>query len=86
MMSDTFKPGDRVQWNTSQGKTRGKVKKKLTSPANIRAHIVRGSKQNPQYLAQSEKSGKAAAHKPAGLSKLGNRTNMGGPRRKRGRS
>jgi len=27
----TFKQGDKVSWNTSQGKTHGKVVKKLTS-------------------------------------------------------
>jgi hypothetical protein len=85
-MAGTFKPGDRVQWNTSQGKTRGRVKKKLTSPASIKGHIVRASKQNPEYLVQSDKTGKAAAHKPAGLKKLGKRTKTGARRRKRGRS
>ena len=62
-------PGDEVEWNTSQGKTTGKVKKKLTSPTKIKGHEVAASKDNPEYLVESEKSGKEAAHKPDALRK-----------------
>lgn len=57
-MSDEFKKGDRVEWNTSQGKTTGEVKKKLTSPTDIKGHHVNASRENPEYLVESEKSGK----------------------------
>ncbi len=33
---EEFNQGDTVEWNTPQGKTRGKVKKKLTSPTQVR--------------------------------------------------
>ena len=66
-MAESLKPGDRVEWNTPQGKTRGKVKKKLTAPRKIKGHTVRATKKNPEYLVASEKSGKPAAHKPAQL-------------------
>jgi hypothetical protein len=69
-MAKSFKPGDRVQWNTPQGKTRGKVKKKLTTPRKIKGHAVRASKENPEYLVESEKSGKPTAHKPTELKKV----------------
>lgn len=68
-MSDQLKRGDRVEWNTSQGKTTGEVKKKLTSPTEIKGHHVSASQENPQYLVESEKSGKEAAHKPESLQK-----------------
>jgi hypothetical protein len=68
-MPKQFKPGDRVQWNTPQGKTTGKVKQKLTSPKKIRSHVAKASKDNPEYLVKSEKSGKEAAHKPGELRK-----------------
>jgi hypothetical protein len=42
-----FKPGDRVQWNTPQGKTTGKVKKKLTSAKKIKGHVAKASRENP---------------------------------------
>ena len=68
-MSDPLKPGDRVEWNTPQGKTAGKVVKKLTSPVEIKGHHVAASADNPEILVESEKSGAQAAHKPGSLKK-----------------
>jgi hypothetical protein len=68
-MAKELKPGDRVQWNTPQGKTAGTVKKKLTSAKKIKGHVAKASKENPEYLVRSEKSGKQAAHKPGELQK-----------------
>jgi len=68
-MDKELKPGDHVQWDTPQGKTTGTVKKKLTSAKKIKGHLAKASKKNPEYLVQSNKSGKQAAHKPAELQK-----------------
>jgi hypothetical protein len=68
-MSDNLKPGDHVEWETSQGKTEGTVKKKLTEPTAIKKHSIAASDENPEYLVESEKSGKEAAHKPSKLKK-----------------
>ncbi|WP_035987409.1 DUF2945 domain-containing protein [Leptolyngbya sp. KIOST-1] len=68
-MTQTFKQGDRVSWNTAQGKTVGKVVKKLTSRTEIKGHTVAASKDEPQYLVESEKTGSQAAHKPDALTK-----------------
>ncbi|MDQ6861766.1 MAG: DUF2945 domain-containing protein [Verrucomicrobiota bacterium] len=68
-MSKTLKPGDQVEWQTSQGKTSGVVKKKLTAKTKIKTHAVAASKANPEYLVQSTKSGGVAAHKPDALKK-----------------
>lgn len=68
-MADELKKGDKVEWETSQGKTSGTVKKKLTEPIDIKGHHVAASKDNPEYLVDSEKSGGQAAHKPAALKK-----------------
>ena len=64
-----LKKGDAVEWNTSQGKTEGKVEKRLTSPMDIKSHHVAASEENPEYLVKSDKSGKEAAHKPEELEK-----------------
>lgn len=64
-----LKQGDKVTWQTSQGKTSGVVKKKLTSPRKIKSHTVAASKKNPEYLVQSSKTGALAAHKPGSLKK-----------------
>lgn len=68
-MPQNLKPGDKVEWNTSQGRTTGTVKKKLTRPTDIKSHHVAASPDNPEYLVQSEKSGGMAAHKPGALKK-----------------
>ncbi len=68
-MAKGLKKGDRVEWNTSQGKTEGEVIKKLTSPTKIKGHKVAASDENPEYLVKSSKSGDKAAHKPDALKK-----------------
>jgi len=68
-MGDKLKPGDHVPWNTSQGRTQGKVVKKLTSETKIKGHVAKPTKGDPQYLVQSDKSGAKAAHKPGELKK-----------------
>ena len=68
-MADNLRKGDHVEWNTSQGKTSGTVQKKLTSPTKIKGHEVKASKDNPEYLVESDKTGAEAAHKPGALKK-----------------
>ncbi|GAA4016251.1 DUF2945 domain-containing protein [Sphingomonas swuensis] len=64
----TFKAGDKVHWSSSGGEAHGKVKKKLTSPMEIKGHHVAASKDNPEYLVETD-DGKQAAHKPGSLKK-----------------
>lgn len=68
-MGKAFKAGDKVEWDSSGGHSVGKVVKKLTSECNIKGHKVAASRDNPEYLVQSDKSGKKAAHKPEALKK-----------------
>ncbi|PYD87380.1 DUF2945 domain-containing protein [Pseudomonas syringae pv. pisi] len=68
-MAGTFKAGDKVQWKSSQGTVTGKVKKKLTTPTDIKGHHVAASKDKPEYLVASDKTGAEAAHKPGSLKK-----------------
>ena len=68
-MSEDLHRGDHVEWNTSQGKTTGRVEKKLTSPTKIKGHEVKASKDDPEYLVKSDKTGAEAAHKPEALKK-----------------
>jgi hypothetical protein len=68
-MAEDFKAGDKVEWETSQGKTTGTIKRKLTEPTDIKGHHVAASKENPEYLVETE-SGKESAHKPEALKKV----------------
>lgn len=69
-MTEEFKKGDKVKWNTAQGETTGKIGKKLTSPTDIKGHHVAASKDNPEYFVKSDKTGKEAAHKPDALENI----------------
>ena len=69
-MAQEFKQGDKVEWNTPQGMTRGTVKKKLTSETDVGGQKITASEDDPRYLVESEKSGKEAAHKGGALSKV----------------
>lgn len=66
-MSKSFKQGDKVSWNTSQGETHGTVKRKLTSDTQIKGTKISASEDDPRYLVESAKSGEEAAHKPDAL-------------------
>lgn len=68
-MAKTLKKGDKVSWNTSQGRTTGTVVKKQTSSTHIKTHKVAASKDNPEYIVKSSKSGDTAAHKAQSLTK-----------------
>lgn len=69
-MTQQFVQGDIVEWNTPQGKTRGKVKRKLTSSTQVGGRNVNASEDDPRYPVESEKSGKEPAHKPDALTKV----------------
>ncbi|QIF80553.1 DUF2945 domain-containing protein [Brevundimonas sp. 'scallop'] len=69
MSEKTFKAGDKVKWDHSQGTTTGKVVKKVASETKIKGHKVAASKDNPEYIVESAKTGARAAHKPSELKK-----------------
>lgn len=62
------KAGDRVSWNSNGGIAEGKVVRKLISPGKIKGHKVAASKDNPEYLVETD-GGKRAAHKGEALTK-----------------
>jgi len=63
------KAGAKVRWNSHGGEAEGHVVKKLTRPTEIKGHKVAASKEAPQFLVESDKSGGRAAHKAAALKK-----------------
>jgi hypothetical protein len=70
MATKDFKAGDKVSWNSSQGKVTGIVKKKLIAPTDIKTHHVAASPEHPQLLVESVTSGQPAAHKPEALKQV----------------
>ena len=68
-MADSLKKGDKVTWDTGQGKIKGVVDKTLTTETRIKGYTAKPTKDDPQYLVKSEKTGAKAAHKPKELKK-----------------
>jgi hypothetical protein len=68
-MPERLKKGDKVSWNSSQGRTHGKIVRKQTRETHIKGHKVAATKDDPQYIVESDNSGELAAHKPDALTR-----------------
>jgi hypothetical protein len=72
-MASNFKIGDHVEWNSEAGRVRGTIKKKITSEITFKGYTVHASKDEPQYLIESDKSDHLAMHKGSALRKISKR-------------
>ena len=63
------KAGDKVSWGTPQGETHGTVEKIVTDTTKVKGHTAKATKEHPEVLVKSDKSGKRAVHKPESLKK-----------------
>lgn len=68
-MSDTFRRGDRVRWNTHGSTPEGVVEQKITARTEAAGRIVDASEEEPQYLVRSDNGGEAV-HKPGALRRV----------------
>jgi hypothetical protein len=64
-----LKKSDKVERNTPQAKTRGTIRKKLTSTTKVKEHTAKATKKEPESLVESKKTGKKAVHKAEALKK-----------------
>ncbi len=65
-MAKDLKAGDKVAWSSHGGEAHGKIVRKVEKPMTIKGHKVAASKDNPEYLVETDE-GKHAAHKPGSL-------------------
>jgi hypothetical protein len=65
-MAKALKQGTGVSWKSHGGEVHGKVVRKLEKPTRIKDHKVAASKDNPEFLVETDE-GKRAAHKPGAL-------------------
>jgi hypothetical protein len=70
-MATEFRKGDQVTWNSHGGTAEGEVVRKITEDTELAGRQVRASKDDPQYLVRSDKSGGEAVHKPSALTEKG---------------
>jgi len=68
-MTEDLKKGDHVTWKSHGGEAEGEVERTITSDTEAAGRTVRASKDDPQYLVKSEKSGGEAVHKADALQK-----------------
>ena len=73
-MTKDLKKGDRVAWDTPQGETHGRVVEKVTGEKRVanegqKGTRVKGSKEDPRYVVESDRTGKRAAHRADALRK-----------------
>ena len=68
-MAGDLKKGDHVTWHSHGSTTEGTVRREITEDTEAAGRTVRASKEDPQYLVKSEKSGGEAVHKPSALHK-----------------
>ena len=66
-----FEKGDKVTWQSHGSTAEGTVERKITEDSEAGGRTVRASKEDPQYLVRSDKSGTTAVHKPSALKKKG---------------
>ncbi|MGI4747602.1 MAG: DUF2945 domain-containing protein [Janthinobacterium lividum] len=68
-MAQAMKKGDKVKWTAAQGEIEGTVEKTVTSTTKVKGHTAKATKEKPEVLVKSDKSGRQAVHKPNELKK-----------------
>ena len=66
-MPKIFRRGDHVEWNSEAGRVRGVIIKKVVSDIRIKGYVHHASREEPQYLIQSDKTDHVAIHKGQAL-------------------
>lgn len=69
-MAQELSSGDRVSWNTPQGRTQGTIVEKKDKDFQLAGQKFTASEDDPAFIVESEKSGDRAAHKRSALRKL----------------
>jgi hypothetical protein len=69
-MRETFKRGDRVEWNFRGHRVTGRVRRRVTARTEIGGHVVAASRDDPRYVVRSDKSGKETTRRPEALRRL----------------
>jgi hypothetical protein len=65
-----LKIGDHVSWNSEAGRVSGVIRKKVSAPIGFKGYTVHASREEPQYLIESDKTDHLAMHKGSALRKL----------------
>ena len=75
-MRGEFKTGDHVSWNSEAGRVSGIIRKEISAPILFKGYTVHASREEPQYLIESDKTDHLAMHKGSALHRLGRPASM----------
>jgi hypothetical protein len=70
-MSEHFKVGDHVTWNSEAGHVSGRIIKIHTRDVDYKGYTHHASQDDPQYEIRSDKTEHVAMHKGSALKKIG---------------
>ena len=70
-MSDRFRVGDHVTWNSEAVRVSGRIIKVHTQDTDYKGHTHHASPDEPQYEIKSDKTDHVAMHKGSALRKAG---------------
>jgi len=69
-MAETFRRGDRVEWNFRGHAVTGRVRKRLVERTEVAGQVFAATKGDPRYLVRSDASGKETARRAEALRRL----------------
>ena len=69
-MSQTFKRGDHVSWNSEAGRVSGHIVRVHEKDVNYKGYVHHASNDEPQYEIKSDKTDHIALHKGRVLRRL----------------
>jgi hypothetical protein len=69
-MTERFKVGDRVSWNSEAGRVSGKIIRVHTRDFDHKGHSHHATAESPQFEIKSSKTDHVAAHKGVALTRL----------------
>ena len=69
-MPGAFKAGDHVSWNSEAGRVSGIIRRRISAPMQFKGYTVHASREEPQYLIESDKTDHLAMHKGSALRKV----------------
>ncbi|WP_367065273.1 DUF2945 domain-containing protein [Oryzisolibacter sp. LB2S] len=69
-MSEKFRVGDRVSWNSEAGRVSGRIIAVHVSDFDYKGHRHRATPEHPQYEIRSDRTEHIAAHRGEVLTRL----------------
>ena len=69
-MSNKFKVGDHVSWNSEAGRVSGRIIKVHRKDVQYKGYTHHASKDEPQYEIKSDKTDHIAMHKETALKRI----------------